>query len=378
MEDTSTLKKIDVAIIGAGPAGIGISAMLLELGIKSQVILERKKIGQSFDLWPKEMKLITPSFTTNFYGHLDLNSVISATSPAYTLRKEHPSGQEYAQYLRAVSDYYKLPIIEDANVDGITHTKDSFKVKINGTELIESRFLIWAAGEFQYPNLNIFKGSELCLHNSQVRSWEHLEGDEFYIIGGFESGMDAAVNLSKLGKKVNVLDRAAPWEEHTTDPSISLSPYTVERLREQINHGRIRLIDNADIQRITKKENQYSIKIKGKSKPYVSETQPILATGFKSSLTIVDKFFDWEPEKSYALINDEDESTKTPGLFLVGPQVRHENLIFCFIYKYRQRFGVVANSIGNRLGLDTAVLEQYRHEGLYLDDLSCCGDECEC
>ena len=108
MEETSTLKKIDVAIIGAGPAGIGISAMLLELGIKSQVILERKKIGQSFDLWPKEMKLITPSFTTNFYGHLDLNSVISATSPAYTLRKEHPSGQEYAQYLRAVSDYYKL------------------------------------------------------------------------------------------------------------------------------------------------------------------------------------------------------------------------------------------------------------------------------
>ena len=190
--------------------------------------------------------------------------------------------------------------------------------------------------------------------------------------------MDAAVNLSKLGKKVNVLDRAAPWEEHTTDPSISLSPYTVERLREQINHGRIKLIDNADIQRITKKENQYSIKIKGKSKTYVSETQPILATGFKSSLTIVDKFFDWEPEKSYALINDEDESTKTPGFFLVVPQVRHENLIFCFIYKYRQRFGVVANSIGNRLGLDTAVLEQYRHEGLYLDDLSCCGDECEC
>ena len=40
MEETSTLKKIDVAIIGAGPAGIGISAMLLELGIKSQVILE--------------------------------------------------------------------------------------------------------------------------------------------------------------------------------------------------------------------------------------------------------------------------------------------------------------------------------------------------
>ena len=55
-----------------------------------------------------------------------------------------------------------------------------------------------------------------------------------------------------------------------------------------------------------------------------------------------------------------------------------ENLIFCFIYKYRLRFGVVANAIGKRLGLDTSELEKYREEGLYLDDLSCCGDECTC
>jgi hypothetical protein len=78
------------------------------------------------------------------------------------------------------------------------------------------------------------------------------------------------------------------------------------------------------------------------------------------------------------LLTEQDESTKTPGLFLVGPQVRHDDLIFCFIYKYRQRFGVVANAIGKRLEIDTTPLERYRGEGLYLDDLSCCGEECVC
>ena len=58
------MKQVDVAIIGAGPAGIGISAMLDELGVKKQVVLERKRIGESFDNWAEEMRRITPSFTT--------------------------------------------------------------------------------------------------------------------------------------------------------------------------------------------------------------------------------------------------------------------------------------------------------------------------
>ena len=52
--------------------------------------------------------------------------------------------------------------------------------------------------------------------------------------------------------------------------------------------------------------------------------------------------------------------------------------MFCFIYKFRQRFGVIANAIANRMGFDTAPLDKYRFWGLYLDDLACCGDDCVC
>ena len=178
-----------------------------------------------------------------------------ATSPAFTLRAEHPTGKQYAHYLRAVSDYCELPIVEDSNVEKISYSNNAFKLKINGTDLIESRFLVWAAGEFQFPNLNIFKGAEFCLHNSEVRSWSDLEGDEFYIIGGFESGMDAAFNLSSLGKKVNVLDRQSPWNDRDTDPSLNLSPYTLERLREEYKNGRINLFEDTDIKNIEEKTN---------------------------------------------------------------------------------------------------------------------------
>jgi putative flavoprotein involved in K+ transport len=78
------------------------------------------------------------------------------------------------------------------------------------------------------------------------------------------------------------------------------------------------------------------------------------------------------------LTEEADESTVTPGLFLAGPAVTHREAIFCFVYKFRQRFGVVAREIGDRLGVDTSPLEQLRAQQFLLDDLSCCELECAC
>ena len=77
------------------------------------------------------------------------------------------------------------------------------------------------------------------------------------------------------------------------------------------------------------------------------------------------------------LLTDDDQSTKTPGLFLVGPAVRHDTLSFCFVYKFRQRFGVVADAMARGLGLDTAeAVERCREMNMFLDDFECCADGC--
>ena len=77
------------------------------------------------------------------------------------------------------------------------------------------------------------------------------------------------------------------------------------------------------------------------------------------------------------LLNKFDESTKTPGLFLCGPAVRHGELSFCFIYKFRQRFGVVADAIARGLGHDTEeAVEDCRKQNMFLDDFSCCQAAC--
>jgi len=80
---------------------------------------------------------------------------------------------------------------------------------------------------------------------------------------------------------------------------------------------------------------------------------------------------------TYPKLNKYDESTKTPGLFLCGPAVRHESLSFCFVYKFRQRFGVVSDAIARGLGYNTeAAVNDARDMNMFLDDFKCCKSAC--
>ena len=71
------------------------------------------------------------------------------------------------------------------------------------------------------------------------------------------------------------------------------------------------------------------------------------------------------------LLTAEDESTKVPGVFLVGPSVVQGDLSFCFVYKFRQRFGIVAEAICRGLGRETkTAVAGLRQANMYMADLS--------
>jgi len=371
-------RKYNVIIVGAGAAGVGMARVLKDLGMTRYTVLERHTVAGSFLRWPAEMRFITPSFPSNGFGALDLNSVTRDTSPAYSLGLEHPTGKEYAVYLQAIVRHFELPVQTGVDVRSVTPHGEGFQIDTSQGPM-QARFVIWAAGEFQYPHTNIFPGSEQCIHNATVASWAELPGDDFIVVGGYESGIDAAVNLVRRGAAVRVIDDSEPWTVKTVDPSLALSPYTQRRLRAAQATGRLQLIA-AEVERIERQPHApEKFVVHGvQGEQWATPTPPILATGFQGSLALIETLIERHPEYYYPLLNENDESTRTPGLFLAGPMVRHQNLVFCFIYKFRHRFAVVANAIARQLDLDTAPLEAYRTQGMYLDDLTCCDTSCAC
>lgn len=365
----------DVVIVGAGAAGVGVSVALGHAGVENFVVLERHSVGASFASWPTEMRFITPSFPTNSVGMLDLNAVVIGTSAAITLGVEHPTGGQYAAFLKAIAAFFELPIREDTDVIRIDRRNEEFRIE-TATGPVRARHVIWAAGDFHYPRLNGFAGSELCRHTAEISSYAELDGDDFIVVGGYESGVDIASHLAERGKRVRLFDSGCPWESESSDPSVALSTYTSERTRREAYGKHVELFPDTAITSVATMGTGYEV-VTADGRRFHTPVRPLLASGFVGSHTLVANLFE-SREDGYPLLNEHDESTRVPGVYLCGASVRHDDHIFCFIYKYRQRFAVVAKAIASRLGLPAEGLEMYRMWGMYLDDLSCCGEECVC
>ena len=427
----------DVVVVGAGASGIGMGIMLtrtFDLDPQRVLILERgERVGESFRRWPKEMRFISPSFNNQGWTNsFDLNAIAYGTSPAYTLQTEHPTGDDYAHYLNELAVNAELNIQFNTSVTAIKPRRGcrgGFAIDVTPTKeekdkkatTLKSRYVVWAAGEYQFAqgDTPLFPGSELCRHNSSIDSWKKLPGDDFIVIGGYESGMDALYNLTTCGKRCTVASSTAFWKVATDDPSTELAPYTMERVRQAFRTAPKppRLLSPLRVFKVEKDKSSGKggylvhglwgapVKHEGgehrhREKFFEDDFEelgkegteiqlhtpqpPLLCTGFAGScsLGVAKDLFEWGEEGTGCLagaplVNDFDESTMTPGLFLVGPAVRHDTHIFCFVYKFRQRFAVVADAIARGLDFDTEqVVNECRGNNMFLDDFSCCKGAC--
>jgi putative flavoprotein involved in K+ transport len=386
-------------IVGAGPAGISTVCAMLESGLKDYAILEMGVIGNSFKNWAKETKLLTPSFTSNMFMQPDLNSVTPLTSPAYSMNTEHMTGDEYAKYLEHIAIYFELNIKENTKVMSVEKIDDLFYIKTKNTEekickadeeiTYTCKYLIWGAGEFFYPKKNIIEGEELCVNYVDIKSFTDLKikdtKDRVIIIGGYEAGIDSAVNLAKRNIKTLVLDKTNRLSLELDDPSKSLSPYTIDRAKDYIKNETIIYEVGENIKKIKEEgegsEKKYVI-IGESSIEYISNNQPIICSGFSGSVKIINDLV-IEKEDHNLEINDYDESVKTKNLFFVGPNIHTANVILCFIYKFRMRSAVVVSEICKRENkLNTKKYKQfvkyYKKYNFYLENVSSCNVNCSC
>src|SRR5215213_7115129 len=107
-----------VAVIGAGPAGLALGKALRDRGIQF-VILEKGVAGNSWNLMPRDLELVSP-WKTNWLTREDAGLFV----PNAQL-----SRAEFAQYLEHFAARHQLPVQTGCAVNAVERSGDGFLLR---------------------------------------------------------------------------------------------------------------------------------------------------------------------------------------------------------------------------------------------------------
>ncbi|MBU9788842.1 NAD(P)-binding domain-containing protein [Lentilactobacillus sp. G22-6] len=368
--------QVSVAIIGAGAAGIGFAATLKSYGFRDFVVLEKGEVGDTFTKWNPETHLISPSFTTNGFGFPDLNAVVPDTSPAYSEGNEHLSGIQYAHYLKELARKLELSVRTHTEVKLIRLLPDeSYELKLSDDTILTAQYVFIAIGDYAYPYTPNIPGAAHGIHYANLKNYDELpvNGPQL-IIGGNEAAFDVAIHLAKRNIHSYLFASDSSATSTNPDPSKRLSTYTSAGYQKYRSF--IQLNEDKTVLAINKIDDEYRLLFRDGTLTKTNK-RPIFATGFAcyQSPLIANLFINYNDRP---LLTKSDESTISPNVFLLGPQVQHGNVLLCYIYKYRQWFAPLAETVLQRIGIDInpKISDKYLQNGMYLKDYSACEVNC--
>ncbi len=181
-DDAEQLEQQDVTVIGAGPAGVAAAIYTARKGLKVTMVADRIG-GQVKDTQDIENLISVPltngtDLSTNFVKHLA---------------------------------EYNITLREHVSVKDIGETEEeNYSINLNTGETFETRSIILATGA-QWRKLgvpgeeeNIGKGVAFCAHCDGP----FFKGKDISVIGGGNSGVEAALDLAGIVKHVTVLEFA--------------------------------------------------------------------------------------------------------------------------------------------------------------------------
>ena len=194
----SASSMFDVLIIGAGPAGLAAAIAATKAGLTYQV-LEKGALVNSLLHYPTEMVFFTTPELMEIGG-------LPFTSP-----NDKPSRMEALRYYRRAADTYKLDVVFDETVNGISHDADGF--------VVESRRQVEEAPDLarqgdrdghrrlRFPNLIGIPGEDLPHVSHYYTSPHQFYRKHVVIIGGKNSAAEAALDLYRAGARVTIVHR---------------------------------------------------------------------------------------------------------------------------------------------------------------------------
>ena len=179
---------VDVLVIGAGHAGLGVGARLKARGRESVILDANARVGDAWRARWASLRLFTPRFVNGLPGMRFPDG-----------EDPFPNRDEVADYQQRYAEALGVPIRLSTHVRQLRHGADGFVASLEG-DVITARNVVIANGAHRTPKIPAFASrldpGVLQLHSSEYSRAGDLPPGQVLVVGGRNSGAEIAMELA--------------------------------------------------------------------------------------------------------------------------------------------------------------------------------------
>lgn len=315
----------DVIIIGAGPCGLSAAIECQRQGLSS-LIIEKNFIVHSIYLYPTNMQFFSTTPLLEIGG-------VPFTSP-----NDKPYRHEALVYYRRAAAQHSLDIAayEEA-LSVLTQEDGSFIVHTRKEQNHRAGNVVISTGYFDQPNMIGIPGEELSKVTHYFGEAHPYSGMKVAVIGGSNSAVDAALELLRVGAKVDMVYRGSSISEN-------IKPWVRPIFESMVQKGNITLHLESRVTEITPAS---VVVTAGSGETASLDNDFVLAmTGFRPSRTLLSSAgVRMDDSLDKPAFNPSTMESNIPGIYVAGVIASGRNANEVFIESGRGHGKLIADHI---------------------------------
>lgn len=327
---------LDIVVVGAGPASLGILKAAQDLGL-SAVAIDKGPICGALLRHPTYMRW----FST--FDKLEL--------PGLPLLSEekNPTRREYLRYCRTYAQHFDLPVATFREVTDVRPNDGLFRVEardLYGRPYVwHGRNVVMATGFYDTPRAMNVPGEDLPKVSHRYTEAHLYFDQDVLIVGAGSSAAEVALELHRSGARVAVAMRGTRF--HTK--------YWIEPdVENRIAEGSIQAYRNVEVAEIRPDDVILQDRTSGR-RIAVPNDFVLAMTGYEPDTTLIEEAgAEVDHETGKPVLTEFLEST-VPGLYVAGTLIAGHDANVVFIENSREHGPrIVAHILARKTAQPTA------------------------
>lgn len=290
------MEQFDVLVIGGGPCGLSAAIEIEKEGF-DVVTIERGNVVNSIYHYPTHQTFFSSSLK------------LSIGDIPFITAKEKPKRNDALVYYRNVVQMKGLNVRTYEEVVDVQRNENGRFTVMTSKQTYDVRYVVLATGYYDNPNQLEAKGADLPHVHHYFKEAHPYFGEDVVIIGGKNSTIDAAIELTRAGANVTVVYRGSSY-------SPSIKPWVLPGFESLVRHQEASIYFDSEVKEIT--EDKVIIEQQGKEIA-LSASTVFAMIGYHPDFHFFNRLgIDVNEETGCPLFDQETMESSIPGIYVAG------------------------------------------------------------